>query len=242
MAMLFLDLGRFKQLSHSRSHGVGDLALRAVGGAPLRGTRVTHLLARRGALGGDEFAVLLPELAQEGAELEAQRVAPPVHVMLKSADELMYRAKQAGGGAAAACDFGVRLRVAMPVMTGAAALGARSPRVLGARPLSAGPRAQRAGRSSWSRPCSRLDKAPASRWRGARGRRSPSSLPAGRRRSIARPRALARMCTAPRSPWVALHLDQARRHRGPAFARGHARQAACARRGPGAAAQSAQGT
>ncbi len=73
LALLILDLDRFKEINDTLGHGVGDSLLVAVGktlGSPLR---ESDTVAR---LGGDEFAVLLPSVSGvDQARLIAGRVA-----------------------------------------------------------------------------------------------------------------------------------------------------------------------
>ena len=57
MAVLLLDLDRFKDVNDTLGHQVGDLLLTEVGPRLLQPLRETDTVAR---LGGDEFAVLLP--------------------------------------------------------------------------------------------------------------------------------------------------------------------------------------
>jgi two-component system, cell cycle response regulator len=56
--LLLLDLDNFKQVNDTYGHDAGDEALRRVGGAIQSGTRGIDTGAR---IGGDEFAVILPE-------------------------------------------------------------------------------------------------------------------------------------------------------------------------------------
>ncbi|HRE15746.1 MAG TPA: PAS domain S-box protein, partial [Rhodocyclaceae bacterium] len=126
LAMLLLDLDRFKEINDSMGHHVGDLLLRQIS-ARLDGMLQEHggVLCR---LGGDEFAALLPALADpvriralaqsllaalrqpfvvEGMALEVDaslgiamhpRDGADSGEMLRSADVAMYEAKRKGIG------------------------------------------------------------------------------------------------------------------------------------------------
>ncbi|RDY65787.1 EAL domain-containing protein [Lysobacter soli] len=124
IAMLFLDLDRFKDINDSLGHAAGDRILRAAAHRLQHAVGPTHTVAR---LGGDEFTVLLENLESiEHAEQVARDVlasfeAPldidqrhdvvispsigislyPDHALvptdlLKHADTAMYQAKAAG--------------------------------------------------------------------------------------------------------------------------------------------------
>ena len=68
-ALLYLDLDRFKAVNDTLGHAVGDVLLQAVA-ARIRGElRESDTFAR---IGGDEFAVILPDIARRE---EAQTVA-----------------------------------------------------------------------------------------------------------------------------------------------------------------------
>lgn len=119
LAVVFLDLDDFKQLNDNEGHDAGDAALRATAKALLRALRTSDRVAR---IGGDEFAVLLPEAGYEAAVDAGRKIFvavnaaldafPPARIsigvawfgqadrvfpaMLKAADGLMYEVKESG--------------------------------------------------------------------------------------------------------------------------------------------------
>jgi diguanylate cyclase (GGDEF)-like protein len=125
VAVLFLDLDRFKVINDSLGHPAGDELILAVA------ERLRHCLRRQETIarfGGDEFAVLCEDLADEQdavavAERLLKSFSLPFHLphgdavstasvgialavasdqdaedLIRDADAAMYRAKQAGGG------------------------------------------------------------------------------------------------------------------------------------------------
>jgi diguanylate cyclase (GGDEF)-like protein/PAS domain S-box-containing protein len=124
LAVLFMDLNRFKEINDTQGHGVGDQVL-AKAARRFQGVlREGETLAR---LAGDEFVVMAPRVDARAAALIAERLqkalADPVATnghtfslglsigialcpadgdtmedLLKRADIAMYRAKAAGGG------------------------------------------------------------------------------------------------------------------------------------------------
>jgi diguanylate cyclase (GGDEF)-like protein len=72
VAVLFLDLDRFKDVNDTWGHGAGDELLVQVAQRLVGAVRGDDLPAR---LGGDEFAVLLEGVDEETATLAAQRIS-----------------------------------------------------------------------------------------------------------------------------------------------------------------------
>jgi diguanylate cyclase (GGDEF)-like protein/PAS domain S-box-containing protein len=72
LALLYVDLDRFKPVNDSHGHAVGDTLLRAFSKRLVRLVRPSDAVAR---LGGDEFAVLLPGMHDVA---QAERVARKV--------------------------------------------------------------------------------------------------------------------------------------------------------------------
>jgi len=64
LAVLMIDLDRFKEFNDTNGHQAGDAHLKAAGAGWLAATRETDYLAR---IGGDEFALLLPNCPPEQA-------------------------------------------------------------------------------------------------------------------------------------------------------------------------------
>ena len=123
LALLFIDLDRFKPINDQHGHAVGDQVLCEVARRLQASLRAADLVAR---LGGDEFVVLLTTLAsQEDSLLVADKLmlalAEPMQIgaltlqvgasmgvarypesgntvaeLLRSADAAMYQVKQAG--------------------------------------------------------------------------------------------------------------------------------------------------
>ena len=125
LAVMFLDLDRFKTVNDSLGHETGDRLLVEVSKRLLKAVRQTDTLSR---MGGDEFAVLLEGVEDDLqvsnlAERVLRILEPPIRIgefelktgasigialafndgttsdeLLKNADTAMYRAKERGRG------------------------------------------------------------------------------------------------------------------------------------------------
>jgi diguanylate cyclase (GGDEF)-like protein len=122
LAVLMIDIDKFKGLNDTYGHPVGDVVLKSVAGAITAAVREQDVPAR---IGGEEFAVLLrnpgPAVAQEVGERVRQAVREldlgdlgvpgvsvsvgvanavgpeePIHALVDRADRALLRAKRAG--------------------------------------------------------------------------------------------------------------------------------------------------
>ncbi|NMG67480.1 diguanylate cyclase [Azoarcus indigens] len=75
MALMAVDADRFKSINDTHGHPAGDAVLRALARAVESALRATDLFGR---LGGEEFAVLLPETSPEGAAEVGERLLEAV--------------------------------------------------------------------------------------------------------------------------------------------------------------------
>ena len=71
LALLFVDLDYFKSVNDEHGHPVGDEVLAAIGTMLLQRVRSGELAAR---IGGDEFAILLPDTSLDGAHKLARTI------------------------------------------------------------------------------------------------------------------------------------------------------------------------
>jgi diguanylate cyclase (GGDEF)-like protein/PAS domain S-box-containing protein len=81
IALLFIDLDHFKRVNDSLGHLVGDTLLRNVASRITASLRATDVVAR---FGGDEFMVLLPQIAQRN---DVEEVA---HKLLKTIEAPLH--------------------------------------------------------------------------------------------------------------------------------------------------------
>jgi diguanylate cyclase (GGDEF)-like protein len=71
-ALLLFDLHKFKNVNDTYGHVTGDKMLRSVARASLETIRGSDIPCR---IGGDEFAILLPQADRPGSEVLAERIA-----------------------------------------------------------------------------------------------------------------------------------------------------------------------
>ena len=124
MALLLLDLDRFKEVNDTLGHHTGDILLKETAARLRHALRESDTIAR---LGGDEFAVLLPTADAAGAVETAQRLVAALEpsfdlegrrvdirasigialadatddtpdALMRRADVAMYAAKRSGSG------------------------------------------------------------------------------------------------------------------------------------------------
>ena len=76
--LLVLDIDHFKRVNDTHGHGGGDLVLKAVAKALLECVRPMDLVAR---VGGEEFAIVMPNCASAFGETVAERVRRRVEAM-----------------------------------------------------------------------------------------------------------------------------------------------------------------
>ena len=123
LALLFVDLDRFKSVNDSMGHFIGDQLLQSIAQRLVACGRQSDTVSRQG---GDEFVILLPRIAHaEDAAISAQKIlhalSAPHHIagndlyiqasigistfpidgqdaetLLKSGDKAMYSAKENG--------------------------------------------------------------------------------------------------------------------------------------------------
>ena len=128
LALLFVDLDKFKPINDTLGHGIGDLLLREVAYRLLDSIRESDTAAR---IGGDEFVVLLPGIdTEQDAVTVAEKILAAIRqsytlgehtvevsasigiaiypedglndeAILTNADNAMYHAKHSGGSSIA---------------------------------------------------------------------------------------------------------------------------------------------
>lgn len=71
LSLAYVDVDRFKQVNDTQGHDAGDALLQLIARETLAALRTSDVVAR---VGGDEFAMLLPETPPEGAEIALDKL------------------------------------------------------------------------------------------------------------------------------------------------------------------------
>lgn len=71
LSLAYIDVDRFKQVNDTRGHEAGDTLLRVIATEAMSALRTSDVVAR---VGGDEFAMLLPETPLGGAEIAVEKL------------------------------------------------------------------------------------------------------------------------------------------------------------------------
>ncbi|MBC9883377.1 diguanylate cyclase [Bradyrhizobium sp. INPA01-394B] len=87
VSVLMLDIDHFKSVNDRYGHAVGDEAIKAVAAACNEGKRKSDLVGR---IGGEEFAVLLPETSLSRAKLVAERIRKRAMAIRLNADQVQF--------------------------------------------------------------------------------------------------------------------------------------------------------
>ncbi|SFJ02321.1 sensor domain-containing diguanylate cyclase [Bradyrhizobium sp. Gha] len=87
VSVLMLDIDHFKSVNDRYGHAVGDEAIKAVAAACNEGKRKSDLVGR---IGGEEFAVLLPETSLSRAKLVAERIRKQAMAARLSAHQAQF--------------------------------------------------------------------------------------------------------------------------------------------------------
>ncbi len=84
-AVIMFDIDFFKKINDTHGHHIGDEALKALAKVVLQTVRETDIVGR---IGGEEFAVILPETSQENASLLATRLRQNISEIVIKKDDV----------------------------------------------------------------------------------------------------------------------------------------------------------
>jgi diguanylate cyclase (GGDEF)-like protein len=98
LSMLMVDIDHFKQVNDRYGHAVGDEVIIAVAQACAGGKRQSDIVGR---LGGEEFAVLLPETDPAQAAIVAERLRNTIAAQVMMAHKVHFKVTVSIGIAAA---------------------------------------------------------------------------------------------------------------------------------------------
>ncbi|WP_251358635.1 bifunctional diguanylate cyclase/phosphodiesterase [Kangiella sp. TOML190] len=93
LAFMYIDLDRFKEINDTLGHSVGDALLRDVSGTIEKCLRESDTLAR---VGGDEFAIVLPDSSEKEAGAIASRILDQFRTPFKADDHTVQTGASIG--------------------------------------------------------------------------------------------------------------------------------------------------
>lgn len=88
VGLMVLDLDDFKQVNDTHGHDVGDTVLREVGNCLMGLTRYHDVVAR---LGGEEFAIVAPNMGEDGLVKLAERIREAICILPLESDNVRLR-------------------------------------------------------------------------------------------------------------------------------------------------------
>jgi diguanylate cyclase (GGDEF)-like protein len=88
VSVLMVDIDHFKSVNDRYGHAVGDAAIKAMADACLQGKRKSDVVGR---VGGEEFAVLLPETTLSRARIVAERIRKRIAGQTLKAHDAHFR-------------------------------------------------------------------------------------------------------------------------------------------------------
>ena len=88
LSVLMVDIDHFKSINDRYGHAVGDEAIKAMADACLQGKRKSDIVGR---VGGEEFAILLPETSLSRARIVAERIRKRIAAQTLKAHEAHFQ-------------------------------------------------------------------------------------------------------------------------------------------------------
>src|SRR5204863_5598371 len=79
LAMIYTDLDNFKAVNDANGHETGDEVLRTVAATMNSNVRVNDFIGR---VGGDEFAILLPDTDRTGAQVVVDKLRESLKIAI----------------------------------------------------------------------------------------------------------------------------------------------------------------
>src|SRR5581483_10137424 len=87
LSVLMIDIDHFKTVNDRFGHAVGDETIKAMAAACLKGKRKSDVVGR---VGGEEFAILLPETSLSRARIVAERIRKGITAEVQHAGDCSF--------------------------------------------------------------------------------------------------------------------------------------------------------